>query len=120
VPSGNSRLGNDLQAVGETETGSERAPKHAISGAQPVTRDGPLTKSFKICQSFQLFFEVNSTRTESQLQTHQLDALGSNREEQAKRSSRFRTRSAWHSGMPQQVVNRNTLIVHPTPYGSWR
>jgi len=49
---GNPRFGNDSQAVAETEAGSERAPKHAVSSAQRVTGDGPLTKSFRICQSF--------------------------------------------------------------------
>jgi len=48
--SGNSRFGNDLQAVAETEARSERAPKHAIFDAQPVTRDGPLTKTLRICR----------------------------------------------------------------------
>jgi hypothetical protein len=51
VVSGNSRFGNDLQAVAETEAGSERAPRHAIFGAEPVTRDGLLTRALGICQS---------------------------------------------------------------------
>ena len=49
VGSGNSQFGNDLQAVAETGAGSERAPKHAIFGAQPATRDGLLTRTLGIC-----------------------------------------------------------------------